>query len=279
MSRHNGANGALRARAWLGSIGALSTALALLVLPAGARAEQRSAESSTSQAPEQGRLTGTWDRYPGPQGKLDPRFTAAPPAPPPPLKPKFLAEWQARQKAAHEADLRGQPLYSGYAQCLPDGMPAMMMAMFPLEVLQTPGQITVIEEAYNQVRRIYLGERQTPIADAEPGFWGHSVGRWRGDTLVVNTVGIKENVRFRDVPHSDQMQIDERIKLLSPDMFEDRITITDPVYLTEPWSFTWMYKRRAGYKMMEYVCEGNREYQDPKTGGTRLRIDSDTPTP
>ncbi len=222
------------------------------------------------------RLTGTWDRYPGPGGRLDPRYTSAPPAPPPPLKPKYKAEWDARQKAAHEADLRGQPLYSGYAQCLPDGMPAMMMAMFPLEVLQTPGQLTIIEEAYNQVRRIYLDEKQAPVADAEPGFWGHSVGHWEGDTLVVNTVGIKENVRFRDVPHSDQLRIDERIRLLSPDMFQDQITLTDPVYLTKPWSFTWMYRRRAGYKMMEYVCEGNREYLDPQTGGTRLRVDPES---
>ena len=221
-------------------------------------------------------LTGTWDRAAG--ANPDPRYTAAAPVPPPPLKPQYLAEWQARQKAAHEADERGQPLYSGYAQCLPDGMPAMMMAMFPMEVLQTPGQVTIIQEAYNQVRRIYLGEQQVPIADAEPGFWGHSVGHWQGDTLVVNTVGVKENVRFRDVPHSDQMQIDERIRLLSKDLFEDQVTVTDPVYLTAPWTFTWKYVRKPGYKILEYVCESNREYQDPQTGGTRMRLGTPQPS-
>jgi len=223
------------------------------------------------------KLTGTWDRYAGAgatpgDAQLDPRYTSAPRVSPPPLKPQYLSEWQSRQKAAHEADLRGQPLYTGYVQCLPDGMPAMMMAMFPMEVLQTPGQITIIQEAYNQVRRIYLDQQQVPVADAEPGYWGHSVGHWEGDTLVVNTVGIKQNVRFRDVPHSDQMQIDERIKLLSPDVFEDRITVLDPEYLTQPWAFTWQYKRRPGYKMLEYVCEANREYQDPQTGGTRMHL-------
>ncbi len=227
---------------------------------------------------ERSKLTGTWDRYTGAtpaDSQLDPRYTAAPRTSPPPLKPRYLAEWQARQRAAHEADLRGQPLFGGYAQCLPDGMPAMMMAMFPMEVLQTPGQITIIQEAYNQVRRIYLDQQQLAPEDAEPGYWGHSVGHWEGDTLVVNTVGIKDYVRFRDVPHSDRMQIDERIRLLSPDLFEDRITVTDPAYLTAPWSFTWQYKRHPGYKMMEYVCEANREYRDPKTGGTRLRMGID----
>ena len=165
-----------------------------------------------------------------------------PPPPPvgdPPLKPDVHGPWQAQQKAAKEADARGQPLYTDYVKCLPDGMPTMMLAMFPMEVLQTPGQVTIVQEAYNQVRRIYLNEKQIPIEDAEPGYWGHSVGHWQGDTLVVNTVGIKEKVRFRGVPHSDQMRIHERIHMLSKDFFEDQITVTDPVYLTEPWKFTW----------------------------------------
>ena len=220
--------------------------------------------------PSHSALTGAGDRYG--TVKLDPRVTSAPPVSPPPLKPLYKAQWEAEQKAAKEADARGQPLYGGYAQCLPDGMPAMMMAMFPMEVLQTPGQVTIIQEAYNQVRRIYLNQKQLPIDDAEPGFWGHSVGHWEGDTLVANTLGIKEEVRFRGVPHSANMQIDERMRMLSHDIFEDQVTVTDPEYLTEPWKFTWRYVRKPGYKILEYVCEANREYQDPQTGGIRMRI-------
>jgi hypothetical protein len=221
-------------------------------------------------------LTGTWKRYREKRVKFDPKkYTGAVPAPTttvPPLKEPYLEQWKAHQKAAHEADLRGQPLYTGYAACIPDGMPAMMMAMFPMDVLQTPGQITIIEEAYRQVRYIYLGQKQIAAEDAEPEFWGHSVGHWEGDTLVVNTVGIKESVRFSNVPHSHRMQIDERIRLLSKDRFEDAITITDPTYLTKPWTFTWQYERDPDYKMLEYVCEDNREYRDPKTGGQRVEL-------
>jgi hypothetical protein len=239
----------------------LAAALAAWVLAATASAAQ------PVNAPG---LTGTWDRYSN--ETPDPRVTAVVPVPPPPLKPKYLAEWQAQQQAAREADARGEPLFGGYAKCLPDGMPTMMMAMFPMEVLQTPGQITIIEEAYNQVRRIYLNEKQLPVDDAEPGFWGHSVGHWEGDTLVVNTVGIKEDVRFRGAPHSPNMQIDERIRMLTKDVFEDQVTVTDPEYLTAAWKFTWKYVRKPGYKILEYVCEANREYQDPQTGGIRMRI-------
>jgi hypothetical protein len=218
-------------------------------------------------------LTGTWNRYPqlgeAPDPKLPP---PPPPVPPPPLKAQYKPDWDAKQQAIKEADARGEPPFTDYVKCLPDGMPTMMIAMFPMEVLQTPGQVTIMQEAYNQVRRIYLNEKQIPIGDAEPGYWGHSVGHWEGNTLVVDTVGIKQSVTFRGVPHSDQMRIHERIQMVRPDFFEDHITVEDPVYLTAPWSFTYAYTRLPHYKMLEYVCDSNREYKDPKTGGTRMRL-------
>jgi hypothetical protein len=55
-------------------------------------------------------------------------------------------------------------------------------------------------------------------------------------------------------------------------MMEDQVTITDPEYLTAPWTFKYMYKRLHGYKINEYVCEANREFLDPETGGVKLRI-------
>jgi len=218
-------------------------------------------------------LDGSWNRYPDTSDRVDNTVQPAPlDIPAPPLKQEYLVPWQAEHKRVAEANARGEPPVTGYVKCLPDGMPATMAAMFPLEVLQSPGRVTIIEEAYNQVRRIYLDEEQIPVDDAEPGFWGHSVGHWQGDTLQVDTIGIKESVRFRDVPHSNQMRIAERIKMLSPDFFEDRITVTDPPFLTGPWSWTWKYHRKAGYKIYEYVCEDNREFSDPDTGAQRLKL-------
>ncbi len=219
-------------------------------------------------------LTGAWDRYPAPgDTNRDPTVKAPPPdMPPPPLKPDYQAAYAAEQKKVAEENATGHPPVTGYVRCLPDGMPAMMMGMFPLEVLQTKGQVTIIEEAYNQVRRVYLGEQLPSVDDAEPGFWGHSVGHWEGDVLVVDTIGIKDYVRFHNVPHSPQMRIHERIRALDKDHFEDQITVIDPQYLTGPWTWTWMYKRRPGYHLYEYVCEENREYADPVTGEQRLRV-------
>lgn len=158
--------------------------------------QEKSAEKFDPRA-----LNGSWNRYPDMSDQVDRSVKPRPPdVPTPPLKAPHLEEWKARQKKVAEANARGEPIATGYVHCLPDGMPAMMLAMFPMEVLQSPGRVTIIQEAYNQVRRIYLDDKQLPIEDAEPGFWGHSVGHWEGDTLVVDTVGIKENVRFRDVP-------------------------------------------------------------------------------
>ncbi len=230
-------------------------------------------------------LDGAWDRPPPPtpeQG-LDPTVRAQPIGmagiPEPPLKPQYLGDWKKLRAANAAAFARGEPPVTNYVKCIPDGMPATMMAMFPLEVLQSKGRITIIEEAYNQVRRIYLNEKQIPIEDAEPGFWGHSVGHWEGNTLMVDTVGIKENVKFQDVPHSDQIRIDEKIRLTSADAMEDQVTVTDPVYLTHPWTWTWHYIRKPGYKLYEYVCEDNREYSDPNNGSQRLKLlpPADTP--
>ncbi|MGV3591120.1 MAG: hypothetical protein ACO1PZ_05480, partial [Gammaproteobacteria bacterium] len=111
-------------------------------------------------------LTGKWFNYPG---RVDPvPITVPPPAPipDPKLKPEYLEAWKAERAALAAAEESGDPIATGYTDCLPDGMPAMMQAMFPMEVLETPGQVTIIQEAYNQIRRIYLDEELLPIEEA-----------------------------------------------------------------------------------------------------------------
>jgi hypothetical protein len=216
-------------------------------------------------APGMPNISGAWERYRGPEGQPG----SPPPESPPPLKAEELKAWQERAAERRAADARGQPLVNGNAYCLPDGMPGMMAGPFPFEFLQSPGQVTVVQEAYNQIRRIYLDKPQTAAADIEPGFYGHSVGQWKDGVLSVDTVGIKENVRFRDVPHSAGMHISERIHLATPDILWDEITIEDPESLTKPWVLTFAYKRMPDYEILEYVCEDNREGAD-ENGVLRL---------
>ena len=131
-----------------------------------------------------------------------------------------------------ELTRKGLPPPSSGMACMPEGVPGMMGATFPLEILETPGQVTIIEEAFNQVRRIYLNAPAIAPEDAEPRFAGHSVGKWEGTTLVVTTVGVKESVRFRNVPHSMRMRVTERMRMVSDEVLENQVTIDDPEYLT-----------------------------------------------
>lgn len=257
-------------------------ALALLALYAMPAVLAQSPDRSRSSESAAGKpdFSGTWERYTPPRDA-----NAAPPTNTPgaglgpgfgdgapPLKPEYAAAYEADVKMRQDAEQRGEPIPRPNALCIPEGMPAMMVSQFPMEVLQTRGQLTIVQEAFSQIRRIYIGEDPPAIEDAEPTFFGHSGAKWDGDTLVVETVGIKEAARYRAAPHSDQMRIRERMRVLDANRFEDQITVTDPVYLARPWSWTWTYQRKPGYKIYEYVCEDNREFADPNTGKQRMRF-------
>jgi hypothetical protein len=250
-----------------------TTLLLASILAAGAFVQVEAQRATASKVPD---ITGSWERYrpaPVPAGatrKTDPNLP--PPAAPPALKSGYVDDWRGRVQAARDADAKGQPLATGYTDCLPDGMPSMMGAMFPMEILQSRGQVTVIEEAFTQVRRILLDRPQKPIDDVEPSFYGYSVGRWEGDTLVVDTIGIKENVRFQNAPHSKEMRIRERIHLVAQNVLWDEITIEDPVTLEKPWTVTYAYRKMPDYTLLEYVCEDNREYADAQ-GRQKIRVE------
>ena len=114
-----------------------------------------------------------------------------------------------------------------------------------------------------------MGSAVTP----PPGYFGYSTGKWEGDTLVVETVGVREDVQYREIPHSETARIRERIRLLSPDILQDVVTVEDPERLNKPYTVTFAYKKMPAYKIQEYVCENNRSYVDDK-GVTRLKLEA-----
>jgi len=188
------------------------------------------------------------------------------------MKPEYAKAYEARRAAEAAANSRGEPLATASSACVPYGMPSMMsVAVYPIEVIQTPKQVTIIAEAFSEVRRVYIGKMQQKIDDVPPGYYGRSVGRWEADTLIIDTVGIKESVQYQRMPHSDQMHITERMRLVAPDVLHDQITIEDPVVLEKPYSYTLAYRRMPDYEMVEFVCDNNREYVDDQ-GVVRLKV-------
>ncbi len=125
------------------------------------------------------------------------------------------------------------------SMCVPFGMPQAMLFSggYPMEIIQRPEQVTVIFEAYSEVRRIFI-EPHPYLAENEwPSLIGFSTGRWEGDTLIVHTSRLKEQLSG-NFPHSDQAEIEERYQLLVQDdgtsVLVNHWTLTDPVFYSEP---------------------------------------------
>jgi hypothetical protein len=215
-------------------------------------------------------LSGAWGQFRG-GGGADPKL-APPPATPLAMKPEYAKQYEARRAAEAAANSRGEPLPSASSSCVPYGVPSMMsVAIYPIEIIQTPKQMTIIAEAFSEVRRVYMDKPQLKIDEVPPGYYGRSVGHWEKDTLVIDTVGIKESVQYQRMPHSDQMHITERMRLVAPDILHDQVTIEDPVVLDKPYTYTLAYRRMPDYEMVEFVCDNNREYVDDQ-GIVRLKV-------
>jgi hypothetical protein len=232
-----------------------------------ALATSAAAQAPSAKPPD---LSGSWGPYGGGRG-ADPKLAAVP-ASPIVVKPDYVKAYDAIRASDAEANRRGEPLASASSACLPSGMPSMMaVAVYPIEVIQTPNQVTIVAEAFMQVRRVFLDRPQLPIDEVPPGYFGRSVGHWEGDALVVDTIGIKPSVQYQRVPHSDQMRITERFSLAAPDVLHDQITIQDPVTLEKPFTYTLSYRRLPKYEMVEFVCDNNREFANDK-GAVQMKL-------
>jgi hypothetical protein len=173
--------------------------------------------------------------------------------------------------------------------CQPGGPVFAMweLGLFPIEILEAPGRLVVKPENSALPRRIYLDGRGHPD-DLEPSWMGHSVGRWEGDVLVVDTVGMNGRTRGMNgvghnaqvsaddgkprLPVSDQLHLVERLRLVADgELLEDEIAITDPKMYTAPIVVKHYWQRRPDIEVMEYVCNDRpRASSDVAvaTGGT-----------
>jgi hypothetical protein len=214
-------------------------------------------------------FSGTWERYPDPWGEGPIPDDPPPPGGEPKLKQPYAGVYEKLKLSKAEAMKTGKPVQEPSTLCLNEGMPTIMGAVHPIEILQTPKQLVVLAEFLTQTRRIYLNEKMPALEDISPGYNGYSVGRWEGETLVVQTIGVREDVKFMGFPHSAQMKVTERLRLTAPDLLENQITIDDPDVLAQPYKFTFGYKRNPDYRIMEYICDNNRYHPNAEGGVDR----------
>ena len=187
-------------------------------------------------------------------------------------QPTLTPDYAAKLKAYKDSQKNGENVQGAVANCLPPGIPGIMSQPYPLEFLFTPGKVTIVIEAYNQMRRVYTDGRGHP-ADPEPLWYGHSIGHWEGDTLVVDTVGFDPATDIGPgLHHSDRMHVVEKIRQVKDGRMEITTTIEDPEALAQPWTFTRAYIRHKDWDIKEYICEQNNHDAADDKGHASMRL-------
>ena len=176
---------------------------------------------------------------------------------PPPILP--AAEAQRRQRYASGVTPR--------SMCLPTGIvltPEIDLTKF----VQTPNLLVILVEGGDPgFRQIFLDGRAHP-KDPFPTWQGHSVGRWEGDTLVVDTVGLNDKVSLTltEHPQTEQMHVVERIRRPDRGRLEIEVTLDDPGAYSKPWKVTRTLTLAPDEELQEYVCAENNKAKEHLVG-------------
>lgn len=243
-------------------LGSVSCAAATFAQPAGPGLGQKSVQASSFPTGA-GSLMGVWmnAEYKGTAKHTSRELTLRTSnGEKPPLLP---AAADLLEKRLADAD-KGDMFASSSSQCLPGGVPAMIFgANYPIQILETPDQVTFLFEEQNHFRAIRLGGSHPK--DPDPSYMGDSIGHWESDTLVVDTVALSDKTTLDQVgtPHSDALHIVERYRRIAPNKLEIRLTIDDPGVFSKPWETRGSYKPAGvGKYVREYICDNNRNVTD-----------------
>jgi hypothetical protein len=212
-------------------------------------------------------LSGLWDRGlvpgappPAPANTLG----STPPKGPRPFQdlPSLFADGLPMQPWA--AELRKQRLAEHSkdhpdAHCLPINAVQLASHPQPRKVIQTPGLVLILYEANDGIRQIFTDGRPLPDNDPEPWWFGYSIGKWEGDTLVVQTVDFRDMgwIDEEGTPITSAGRLTERFRRLNYGTLEIEMTIDDPKTFTRPWSFKLNQRLMPDTDLIEFVCAEN----------------------
>jgi hypothetical protein len=168
----------------------------------------------------------------------------------------FRPEAAALYKKRRETNSVGRPT----ERCLPHSVPDAALVGYPFKIIQTPAQLVVLFEPFIDYRQIFTDSRTLP-KDPQPTWMGYSVGKWEGDTLVVDSSGFNDQTWLDDGghPHSDALHVIERFRRIDFGHMELGITIDDPKMYTKSWTVTVPYNLVPDTELIEYVCENEKD--------------------
>src|SRR4029077_4103553 len=170
-----------------------------------------------------------------------------------------LQPWAAELvKARRSANSKDNP----DAHCLPMGLMQFHNHGMPRKMIQTPGLTVIAYEANYGLRYIFTDGRALPSSDAQPWWYGYSVGRWDGDTLVVDTTGFRDGGWLDIVgnPLTDAAKLTERFRRPNYGTLEIDVTIDDPKAYTKPWTVRVNQRIMLDSELMEFICLENQKF-------------------
>ena len=149
--------------------------------------------------------------------------------------------------------------------CMPDVVPRT--TPFPFRIFQNytnkaPTHMVIVYEGnIHSFRQIFMDGRKHPEY-IDPTWYGHSIGWWDKDTLVIDTVGFNDTSWYdgRGTPHSEQLHTIERYTRLDKGRLELKVTIEDPVMYSKPFVVTINASTTIGDEVMEYICQDGNQY-------------------
>jgi len=146
-------------------------------------------------------------------------------------------------------------------RCLPHSIPdAMLIPSVPLKIVQTPGLTLILYEEFARFRQIFTDGRPFP-ADLNPAWLGSSIGKWDGDTLVVETRGFNDLSWLDDFghPHTEALKTTERFRRINVGEMEVLVTIDDPQSYTKPWTVKIGLRLLPDTDLIEDVCDNEKD--------------------
>jgi hypothetical protein len=167
-------------------------------------------------------------------------------------------EAQALVQSRREGNGKDNP----EAHCLPMGIMQFHTQGAPRKFIQTNEVLVILYEASMGMRQIFTDGRAPPTSDAHPWWYGYSVGRWEGDTLVVETTGLRDD-GWLDVfgtPLTDAAKLTERFRRVSYGRMEIDITVDDPKAYTRPWTVRVNQRLMPDQELIEFICLENQRF-------------------
>lgn len=179
----------------------------------------------------------------------------------------MMQPWVQQRYRKHYDDMQaGKQVLITAMRCLPAGVPNVMMEAHAIQFILTPDEFIALAESDHQVRIVPIGDNLQHAKVVKPTWSGDSIARWDGDTLVIDTIGLtdKSELDPMGTPHSTQLHVVERIKFDPFGRVVVETTLTDPVALVRPWTYTFTYtkggREAQAENVGEYACaENNRD--------------------